>query len=416
MSAFPRVAVFDAGLPPAIAFVRSLGRAGVPVTVYSPSGTPAARLSRYAGASGRCPSLENVDGFLPWLADELRSGRIDLVAPTSDGIAFAIAELRDEFAPQYRSRLAAPDAVLDCLFKDRFAHAMACAGFPTPRTTAAADAEEAAAAAEAIGYPVLVKPRSHVGIGIDRGGLVRSVEEMPHAFHRYEIPSYRRYVAERYPELALPLVQEYLAPERYDVVSVSGHLDVRGRAEAVNYARKRAFWPTRTGIGTLFERIPEPPFGEHAVEAASRVLGSGIFELEVLVDRASGDYAAIDLNPRAFGQMALDIASGNDLPALWYQSVTGTRLRVSRRRRSPRYWTQAVPYLAGSTIGLRRGRGRPARIMRFARSVLFERHVHAVHQWTDPLPSVAWTWRAIRHPGGIVRPFLRESEAIDGNE
>ena len=30
---------------------------------------------------------------------------------------------------------------------------------------------------------------------------------------------------------------------------------------------------------------------------------------------------AIDLNPRAFGFMALDMALGNDLPWLWYQST-----------------------------------------------------------------------------------------------
>jgi hypothetical protein len=45
----------------------------------------------------------------------------------------------------------------------------------------------------------------------------------------------------------------------------------------------------------------------------------GIFEIELLVD--SEHLCAIDLNPRAFGFLALDIARGIDLPWLWLSTT-----------------------------------------------------------------------------------------------
>src|SRR3954470_14791818 len=90
------VAVFDADVPTALAFTRSLGRAGVPVKIYSHRDWPMARLSRYCRGYERCPEVAS-PAFLPWLRRELTSKRIQLVAPTSDLLAFQLAQVRDLF-------------------------------------------------------------------------------------------------------------------------------------------------------------------------------------------------------------------------------------------------------------------------------------------------------------------------------
>src|SRR5205823_6252973 len=119
-----------------------------PLRLYSHRRWPVARLSRYCAGLGRCPELEDAAAFLPWLKEELRSGRIDLVAPTSDLIAFYAAELeRDE-------------AVLDCLFKDRFDAQCARHGFRTPWAAYPGTVEEARDLAPAFRYPALLKPKS----------------------------------------------------------------------------------------------------------------------------------------------------------------------------------------------------------------------------------------------------------------
>jgi hypothetical protein len=62
------VAVFDVSLPPALAFIRSLGRAGVPITAYSNRWTAAGRFSKYVDVRRRCPPRRDSEEFVVWLA------------------------------------------------------------------------------------------------------------------------------------------------------------------------------------------------------------------------------------------------------------------------------------------------------------------------------------------------------------
>ena len=84
------VAVFDVDLPTGVAFVRSLGRAGVRTEIYSAERRAAGRFSRYAGEVRPCPSVRHTDEFVAWIVDGVTGGWIDLVAPTSDYVVFAV--------------------------------------------------------------------------------------------------------------------------------------------------------------------------------------------------------------------------------------------------------------------------------------------------------------------------------------
>ncbi len=407
-SALTPIAVFDAPLPPAIAFVRSLGRVGVPVTVYADEAFPAARASRFTSGFHRCPPLAEVDAFLPWLGNEVAAGRIALAAPTSDLMAFYLGALRDEFPEPSRSLLPTLDSILDCLCKDRFADAITRAGFPVPRMALPVTAADAVRAADDLGYPLLMKPRSHLGVGLDRGNVVRTRSELESLFRPYPVPPGQRSVIERYPELSLPMLQQYLDPAEHEVVSISGYVSPQGDASELSVSTKRALWPPRVGIGTLFERVPMPSYGQRVAEAASALVRGAIFELEVLVRTRTGDQMAIDLNPRAFGQISLDIASGHDLPARWYEGATCARLPERHVGRAPRYWVQGTPYVVGELIQLWRQPSRVRRLARLMRSPELRLPVHAAFRWDDPLPGVFHASRMLRHPGGLVRPFLRD--------
>lgn len=100
MAEWPRVAVFDAEHPPAVAFIRSLGLAGVPVTVYTDQRLAAGRYSRFVSDVRSSPDPLDSDKFVDWLVDSMSSGHFDLVAPTSDRVAFAIAEAADRLGEE----------------------------------------------------------------------------------------------------------------------------------------------------------------------------------------------------------------------------------------------------------------------------------------------------------------------------
>jgi predicted ATP-grasp superfamily ATP-dependent carboligase len=257
-----------------------------------------------------------------------------------------------------------------------------------------------------------MKPRSHVGIGRYRGEVLHDDAALREHFRPYPLEPGHTSILRHEPDLAHPLLQQYLPLDEAEVLSVTGCLDADGEVLALGHARKLRQWPPRLGVGTVFEEVGEQPWTAAAVHAVQQVLGRGLFELEVLVRRDDPDtFYAIDLNPRAFGQISLDIAQGRDLPRLWYGSVTGTDVTGDPppRRRRVTQWHHAVPLFAGIAIMLTLG---PDRIhhLQDLRGLAPLRSVGATRSLSDPLPSLLLGAKFLRHPGGLVRPYLRQRQ------
>jgi predicted ATP-grasp superfamily ATP-dependent carboligase len=412
-----QVAIFDSHLPPGIAFVRSLGAAGVPTTIFSNRRHPAGRYSRYARSFEAAPDPNSSDEFIEWLADQLAAGRIDLVAPTSDAVVFAIAGAVERVSTDAADAALSPartspsvGAIHDVLFKPRFAAAMGAAGFPAPECATPTTIEGYRQFADEHGYPVVLKPRSHVAIGQNRGGVVHNRAELEAAATPYLIGEGHTAAMAVDPHLAWPLIQRYLPPDRVEVISVSGCLAGDGRLTAVGHSRKAATWPPGVGVGTQFEWLGQQPFTERAVDAVRQLIGFGLFELEVCYDRVTGEARPIDLNPRGFGQMSLDMAHGNDLPRLWYESLTGETLPgVHRRRLRSRpagMWRMAIPYYVAQVFEVTHGPRRLRALGSWIRNVSSP-STGAVADIRDPLPAFVYSLMFFRHPGGLLRPLVR---------
>lgn len=401
----PEVAIFDADTPPALAFLRSLGRAGVPTRLFSHRRWPASRLSRWCKRFERCPNPEDVDRFSLWLEARLRSGEIARVAPTSDLIAFHLAELEDALPAELSARLPAAEAVRTCLFKDRFHDTCTRAGFAVPAAWFPASVAEARDLAGAVRYPAILKPKSHIGVGIERGTVVRSPAELRERFAPYPVGTGHETLAARYPGLLLPMIQAYVPSALENLFSVSGILGPEGEARAISGSRKTLQWPPTLGIGIEFQSCADPELIARGEALVRAVLGRGLFELELIRDSRAKAWVAVDLNPRAHGFIRFDMARGNDLPMLWYAQATGGEVGSARAPRNDLRWTHAIPQHARSWARLVQG---PDRLERARAYLSYVRtpSVDAVHENADPLPSAGFAANLLRHPGGLIRPFL----------
>ncbi len=240
--------------------------------------------------------------------------------------------------------------------------------------------------------------------------MVIAPQRLAEAFVRYPLSAGHDAVLAHDRDLALPLVQRYHELGSVEIVSVTGCLDEDGAVLALNHCRKLSQLPRRLGVGTMFEPIGEQPFSAAAVDAVRRIVGRGLFELEVLVDKATGEYWAIDLNPRGFGQMALDIALGHDLPRLWYRSVTGVPIEpTAAHNPTPRYWHEAITSYVGLAVRVASGPRRGA-ILRHALQRAATPRVEAAFESKDPLPGILFALAHLRHPRALLRPFLRDVE------
>ncbi len=401
------IAIFDGDSPPALAFTRSLGRAGVPVHVYGHNEWPAARLSRYATRFFRCPDPEDAARFLPWLEAEVRNGRIARVAPTSDLMAWYLAEVRDAFSPEVAAAQPTLEATLDVLFKDRFARRSFELGIASPITTAPSSVEEAHDLAPQVCYPAVVKPRSHVVGRLERGVVVHDADELRHRYRPSSVPRGMRDVLLRYPSLCFPVVQEYIPYAEDRLYSVSGLLGPAGEVIAFAASKKRNQWPPKLGVGLSFDACADPEVCERGVDVARRLLGAGLFELELILDRRTGSYVAIDLNPRAHGFIGFDIARGNDLPALWALTSCGVVPAALPAPHGSLTWQHSIPLHLAHWVNIAFGPERGAAALAYAKDLRGKR-IDVVHDIEDPLPTLRFTGEMLRHPGGLVRPFLQE--------
>jgi biotin carboxylase len=325
----------------------------------------------------------DLEGFVQGLEAVLADG-CDALVPGSEQSLAAVSGMRGRIEPLTRVGLAPHDAILSAVNKDALVSLAAGAGLPTPESIECAAAEDASGAAEELGYPVVVKPvRTAAGAtALPRKALVAGDAATLHA--------------------ALPLFGMPVLLQRYHDAPVVSFAGVRagGRLLGVAVSRYQRTWFPDGGSASLSESISVDGGLMERVEAlAAAAQVQGIFELELL-ELGNGRHAAIDLNPRIYGSMALAIAAGANLPAVWVRWLLGETPAWCEARPGVRYrWEDAeVRHLLWHA---RRGSLRAALgVLRPRRRV-----AHAYFRLDDPGPVAA---RALelartalgRKPGG----------------
>ncbi|HEY5428577.1 MAG TPA: NAD(P)-binding domain-containing protein [Solirubrobacteraceae bacterium] len=195
-----------------------------------------------------------------------------------------------------------------CSDKAQLAAAAARHALSPPPTVVCPTKAQAVQAARQIGFPVVVKPVSSViegGPRRIRSGSVLVEDE--------------RELEGVVTALGATLVQERIAGR---VVSFAGvFADGALLAEAVSGYHRT--WPVRAGNACYSETIETPPDLRRRVVALLADLGwEGQFELELL-QSAAEIWHAIDMNPRPHGSLAVAIAAGANLPAVWCRHLLG---------------------------------------------------------------------------------------------
>jgi hypothetical protein len=236
--------------------------------------------------------------------------------------------------------------------------------------------------------------------------LILNESELRNAYRQYEITQGQEQIALDYPELRWPLLQRYLPSAQRSVYSVSGVKDVDRGILAATLSIKREQWPPDIGVSTVQSTCNDRQILDAGLRTVESLISCGIFELELLTD---GDKQfAIDLNPRAFGFIMLDIAIGNDLPWLWWMTTLGNSARIDVPiTQSELECRFLVPYHFGRGIrklfhprGLHSQNGADSYPARW---------ISMVGHHSDPLPMLLANLRLLRllpHSGGLVRPFI----------
>jgi predicted ATP-grasp superfamily ATP-dependent carboligase len=332
-----------------------LGARGVPVTVGETTRHNPAAYSKYAARAAAYPNPTlHPDRFASWLETTLRDDGIDILFPMDDAEWDVIMREPARFERWCgKAVLPPPESYRIASDKGESVRLALDAGVRCPRTSYPANVSELEAAARALNYPIVVKPRRSSG---SRGIRVASdAAELELAYQE---------VHERYPR---PILQEYIpAGDRYDICLL---YDEEGRLKASFAQKELRHFPLERGPSTAQESVEAPELIGQAAAIMARLPWRGIVELEFMIHPEEGRPVFMEINPRFWNSLQLAVAAGVDFPWLLYKSASGLNIvdthtyDIGRRCRSllpgdtlhflssPDRWRMQPSFFAGKRVG-----------------------------------------------------------------
>jgi predicted ATP-grasp superfamily ATP-dependent carboligase len=311
--ALPSVLLLDGASAASLAFVRSLGRAGVAVTAADFRAQAPARVSRYCRRFLLYPSpLDAPERFQEWLFEEARRGGHEVLIGTTDFTMPLLDEWMEELGTRIRVlfpgregfRLAYDKAATIKLAEDQ--------GIAVPPTHWTDSQEEVIQLANGGRWPLVIKGRSSV---ISRDGR-RVSAGVEYAFDKREFLEKYREVHALSP---WPIVQEYVRGTGMGCFFLRHNGEIMARFQ---HRRIRDVRPT--GSGSSLRESVKPDAALHA--GSERLLGAMRWEGLCMAEyrtTAEGTSYLMEVNPRPWGSMQLAVDAGVDFPWLWYRLGVG---------------------------------------------------------------------------------------------
>lgn len=282
---------------------RALGRAGWDVGIGSPE-QGFASSSRYATAWHEVPPPEeDGSGFVTGVRRAVEAGGYELVFGAGDGEVLALSASRDDLGATFP--YGPHEDVVRAFDKVALAEAAQRVGLAVPPS---ARPEEA---------PVVVKPR-RTTVHDPHGGPLRLRAEKTDTPEEAEARvEYLHAVG------AEPLVQRYIEGELVAQIVVT---DRDSRVVAAVQQRASSMTP-RGGTARGETEALDPGLAEGVAALLAELNWFGIAQVQFQVP-PGGEPVLIDLNGRFYGSMALAVAAGPNLPAIWAAIATGRPLPV----------------------------------------------------------------------------------------
>jgi predicted ATP-grasp superfamily ATP-dependent carboligase len=348
-----------------LAAVRALAQAGWTVSVGSPAQRGLAAASRAVKSRHDVPPAAlGRAAFLDAVRRAVEECHAEVVFGSGDVEVLTLSEGRDGL--QAVVPYAAHDVVVRALDKVLLLEAAAAAGFAVPWTRPAAQAELAE-----VDGAVVVKARSHSVPGRSRLEAVVCADAR----------AARRRVAEIEAAGGEAVLQEHLAGPLSAYAALAAP---NGDVVAAMQQEAEALWPPGAGASVRARTVvPDAALAASVAHLLARLGWFGIAELQ-LIRRAHGDFVLIDLNGRFYGSLALALAAGLNLPAMWAALATGRRpQRAPDARVGVRYqWLEGDLRRAG--VERRGGLFRDVSSC-FAYSIGAN---HSIWQLSDPAPAI----------------------------
>jgi len=375
---------------PTVTVVRRVSKLGYRTIVKRDEGMLAAS-SRYCDETWDDPIGANDAGFVDALCAYLAARPdIAIVMPVEEQYVLAIARSRERL-PKDRT-YATPEAriVLTCLDKVGMLDICARTGIPSAPSAVVTNLDELHAAAQKIGFPLVVRP---LWSALPIAGR-KAYITMDEATMRHELVEW----PEGHESL---IVQRFVQGPRYNIDYAAQ--DGKTIQAVATLILRTDSWDY-TGIDVSGVTVPMPEdlweFTEK-MNAALNYTGPGL--IQFMVDRERGLISFLELNPRFNGNSAVPDHAGLDLIRLSIDLVEHPE------RAEPVKISQGGlrhAWLYGDVMGLRKSLQRgmmtkgqlPGALWKAVRDALTA-DFHVIWSFRDPMPAITQlgiAWKRLR--------------------
>jgi predicted ATP-grasp superfamily ATP-dependent carboligase len=297
--------VLDGHSAAALAFTRSLGRAGHWVSVGANREIfAAAALSRYCRLSFEYPvSTDDASAFSDAVLDFVRKHKIDLILPMTDWTTLPMSRYRGKF--EGVSKIALPSHATLELASDKYATVQLAQrlNIPTPPTSLIRSIQDLDRLSE-LGFPLVVKDRSSAR-WVGERAVLGSVS------YAYSCEDLHQKVEQRLSEAGDVLVQGF-APGLgvgFSCLASDGKIFIPFQWERIRETDPR-------GSGSSSRK--SVPLDPQIVDFSTRLILESGYQGIVMVEYKkalnTGEPILMEINGRPWGSIALPIACGIDYP------------------------------------------------------------------------------------------------------
>lgn len=380
-----------------VTVVRSLGRAGLGVTLGCAEAGRSTALSRHV-SDVWVYQWSHSERFYEQLQRYLEDEKPDFVFVVGESQLRRLIRASARFAPLTTWVHPDPATIARCFDKSALYELAPRLGIPTLPWRRFTDADDWRARARDMGFPVVVKRRDSAGHVQGRKALICATAAQLDGFLA-TLPVE--------PDPGQLVLQKYLNGVRHNchVACADGRI--------VAYFQQKVLSTDEldgTGIGTAGMSVaPMPELRAHCERLTRELSYTGIGCIQFLIDEATGAAGFLEFNARMDSTAALPYCLGYDFPRM--------ALELARYRRfgGPAPAALTRPYAPGKTYhwlrgdlaawaGAARGRRvRPATLALWALKMAWMslRSHHLTFDWRDPLPALHMHWRR------FLRPALR---------
>jgi predicted ATP-grasp superfamily ATP-dependent carboligase len=312
-TARPSIVVPAVGAASSTVCLRSLGRYGVRTIAISERPNPPAFWSRYCDESMVVPSPRtDLDGYTQALLGLARRPDVRAIVPIRELDVYVLATNRETFAEHVTPLWPPADTLRTAHDRIELAAAAREAGVHEPNTRLLGDVEDWDNEQIIKGRFALLAPEYISTLDTGTTGEVGKTT-YPSVGAEPDQEKIRREMGHE------PVVQEYVDGTEYTFRALYDH------GEAVTTAQKRMVrgFKYARGPSVCHETDRDPGLERAGRKLLDAIDWHGLASVGFIREEETGDFYLLEINPRFWASLPLDVHAGLDFPRYYWQIATG---------------------------------------------------------------------------------------------